>query len=222
MSVEIIPAVYSDVVFIARNIRKEDAEEIYPLMFSPTPENLAVSTLHHQISKVALKDGEPVSVFGAGEHMPKFWKVFMFASAKWPTVALSVTKNIIRDVMPTMIDTGAVRADCWSIESHHQAHQWLETLGAVRESSLEDYSSNRKTYYCYSWTRTRLEKENVSFNVYAETAENAPNKYAGTTRSPRGSSNKGRSGSECGSSSGKTTAFSSQRPSIDNRHRANG
>jgi hypothetical protein len=83
----------------------------------------------------------------------------MFATDLWPAVALSVTRNIRREMMPAMIDSGAVRADCWSMEGHHAAHRWLEVLGAVREATVEDYGPSRKPYHCYSWTRSRLERD---------------------------------------------------------------
>ena len=85
----------------------------------------------------------------------------MFATDSWMDVGGSGTRHIVKVLRPAVIDSGAVRLDCWSMEGHDVAHRWLEMLGAVREASLEDYGSNRKTYFNYSWTLTRLEKENV-------------------------------------------------------------
>ena len=160
-SVELVPACYSDLAFIARNMRDQDAEEILPLVPGQSAENLAYMTLASGgISTVALWKGQPVAAFGACEAQPQFWKVWMFATDNWPRVALSVTKNILRVIRSEMIDSGAVRADCWSIEGHTTAHCWLEMLGAVREATLEDYGPTRKRFHCYSWTRSRLEREN--------------------------------------------------------------
>jgi hypothetical protein len=83
----------------------------------------------------------------------------MFATDRWPDVALSVTRHIRRVMMPEMIDAGANRADCWSMDGHDVAHRWLEVLGARREATLDDYGPTRKKYHCYSWTRTRLERD---------------------------------------------------------------
>lgn len=162
MTVELIEAAYADVVFIARRLRALDAEEIFPLLFNPTSEGLAASAVYNNVLKtVALKNGVPVCAFGAGEHYPRFYKVWMFSTDRWPEVALSVTRAIKNTTIPALVNMGAVRADCWSMEGHDVAHRWLNILGAVREASAEDYGQQRKTYYCYSWTRSRLEKENV-------------------------------------------------------------
>ena len=45
MSVDLLPATYADVVFIARRLRKADAEEIFPLLFHATPESLAAMSV---------------------------------------------------------------------------------------------------------------------------------------------------------------------------------
>jgi hypothetical protein len=142
-------------------MREMDREEILPLIFNGNAENLAAGTIAAGgISTVALFGERPVAVFGAKEIRPKFWNVFMFATDQWPRVALSVTKNILRVIRPHMIESGAVRADCWSIDGHTDAHRWLELLGAVREATLADYGPTRKSYHCYSWTLSRLEREN--------------------------------------------------------------
>jgi hypothetical protein len=161
-SVEIVQATYADIAHIARHMRDLDAEEIYPLLWKPTAENLAAGTVAAGgISYAALCDGEPVATWGAHPLRPKVWIVWMFATDRWPRVALSVTRQIKTKMIPTLIDAGAVRAECFSMEGHDVAHRWLEVLGAVCESSVEDYGQNRKTYHCYSWTRSRLERDHV-------------------------------------------------------------
>lgn len=158
--VELVPAAYGDVVFIARNMRELDAEEILPLIWSRRPEDLAaISCATGGISTVALSDGCPVAAYGAYLSRPLMWTVWMFATDRWPEVAWSVTKDIRRRMMPEMLSGDAVRADCWSMEGHDVAHRWLEVLGATREASTEDYGPTRKTFHCYSWTRSRLERD---------------------------------------------------------------
>lgn len=158
--VNLAPACYSDVVFIARNLRKMDAEEILPLIWGGKPENLAAITVAAGgWATVALSGVEPVAAFGVIEAKPKFWNVWMYATDSWPKVALSVTRNIKREIIPTLVSKGAVRADCWSMAGHTTAHRWLECLGAIREATLEDYGASRKVFHCYSWTISRLERE---------------------------------------------------------------
>ena len=166
-SVELVPACYADVVYIARNLREADAEEVLPLTWGGTPENLAAGVIAvGGKASVALSADVPVAAFGAHEARPLCWSVWMFATDRWPEVALSVTKMIKRELGPALIKTGAVRADCWTIETHHTAHRWLELLGAAREATVEDYGATRKKFHCYSWTRSRLERAGGSFYVF--------------------------------------------------------
>ena len=158
--VDVVPALYADVVYIARRLRDMDAEEIYPLTWTGRPEDLAAGVgASGGIRRVALYSGEPVAAWGASEIRPQCWNVWMFATDKWSKVALSVTRDLKKTIIPTFIDVGAVRADCWSMDGHDVAHRWLEVLGAVRECSVEDYGPTRKTFHCYSWTRSRLERD---------------------------------------------------------------
>ena len=178
--VDLAPALYGDVVFIARRLRALDAEEILPLIWSNKPEDLAAITSQAGgIAKVALSNNVPVAAYGAQLQKPLFYSVWMFATDRWPEVALTVTRDIKKRIIPELIDTGAVRADCWSMEGHHVAHRWLESLGAVREASIEDYGPTRKTFHCYSWTRSRLERNGDFKNVYRTfSAKNAKNASA--------------------------------------------
>ena len=141
-------------------MRDMDAEEIFPLTWTGKPEDLAMAICASGgIANVALCSGRPVAAWGATLVKPKMWQVWMFSTDRWPSVALTVTRNIRKEMMPSMIESGAVRADCWSMEGHDVAHRWLEVLGALRECSVEDYGATRKTFHCYSWTRSRLERD---------------------------------------------------------------
>lgn len=160
--VEFVPVCYSDVVHIARNMRESDAEEILPLIWGGTPENLAAAVIAAGgLATVALSGGVPVAAYGATQARPNFWSVWMFATNQWPEVALPVTRRLKTEIIETIYEVGAVRADCWSMEGHDVAHRWLEMLGAKLEATVEDYGPTRKKFHCYSWTLSRLERENV-------------------------------------------------------------
>ena len=204
MPVTLVRATYSDVVFIARHMRKRDAEEILPLTWTGEPEDLAAQSVVGGISTVALSGGAPVACWGAVEIRPCMWNVWMFATDRWAEVALSVTRQIKKEMIPWLISAGAVRADCWSMEGHDEAHRWLECLGARREATLEDYGTERKLYHCYSWTLSRMEKENVYRTIGSQDAKNA---CSPTTTTPARSASHQRSSSgQRGSSSRAQTA----------------
>ena len=186
----IIEARYADVVYVARRMRASDAEEIWPITIAKTPEALALGAVYGVGYKFVVGSGAvPVATWGASPTRPGVVSVWMFATDRWPEVALTVTRHIRRELMSTLIDAGYVRAECWSHANHHVAHKWLEILGAIKEATVEDYGPNRVPYHCYSWTRSRLEREG-SFNVYrtvsaknAQTTAHAT--HATTTRTAR-------------------------------------
>lgn len=206
--VDVVPARYGDVVYIARNMRELDAEEILPLTWSGKPEDLAMGICASGgIASVALSLGRPVATWGATMIRPQFWTVWMFSTDRWPDVALTVTRNIRRVMMPLLIDSGAVRADCWSMDGHDTAHRWLEVLGALRECSVEDYGATRKTFHCYSWTRSRLERDG-DFNYVRRSTSTINAKDAHTASSSSGTGTgpyQGRPGNQRGSNGKEET-----------------
>ena len=195
----IVPATYADLVFIARRMRDLDAEEIFPLTWTGRPEDLAagISAVGGHAA-VALSGDVPVAAWGATMQRPDFWSVWMFSTDRWPEVALTVTRSIKKDLIPSLVADGAVRADCWSMEGHDVAHRWLESLGAIREASVEDYGSTRKVFHCYSWTRSRLERDG-SFDHVRRTVSPENACCAATPAPSSGTSDDGRPSSECGS-----------------------
>jgi hypothetical protein len=180
-SVEIARATYAEIVYVARRMRALDAEEIYPHLWHPTPEDLSAYCAQTKISFVALMDGTPVVAFGANERFPKVWAVWMFATDDWPKVALSVTKFVRRQMLVEIDRYDPVRLDCWSMDGHDTAHQWLEAFGFIREATVEDYSSARIAYHCYSVTRSRMERENV---FYQDAAHSRAARFAAPTPAP--------------------------------------
>jgi hypothetical protein len=210
----VIDARYADVVYVARNMRELDAEEIWPVTSARTPENLALGTVAGGGLKFVARYGEvPVATWGASKIRPKVVSVWMFATDRWPKVALTVTRHIKKELIPALIDAGTVRAECWTHSNHHVAHKWLGILGAVREATVEDYGQNRVPYHCYSWTRTRLEIENVCRTAGAESAETPA--FAGSTARTRTAADAGRSRGQR-SGNGRAQAPSSQEgPEID-------
>tara|TARA_R100001594_G_scaffold26371_2_gene51143 strand:+ start:4001 stop:4576 length:576 start_codon:yes stop_codon:yes gene_type:complete len=189
-SVNIIDARYPDVVEIARNMRLSDAEEIWPVTIVKTPETLAVATVAgYGLKYVARYGAVPVATWGATEIRPQVASVWMFATDRWPKVALSVTRHINKTVMSILMSEGYVRAECWSHDNHHVAHRWLELLGAVREATVEDYGQNRVPYHCYSWTKTRLESENVCWTIGTKDTKATP--YATSATPARATPNEG-------------------------------
>jgi len=64
---------------------------------------------------------------------------------------------------PALYDLGHNRTECRSIASHTDAHEWLDSLGAVRECTIHDVGARRESYIQFSWTREKT--KNKSTNV---------------------------------------------------------
>ena len=187
-SVDVCEGRYIDLVYIARRMREIDAQEIWPVTFASTPEDLASGIVHGKVYKFLERyNGLPVSAWGATLSRPGVVGVWMFATDLWSKVALTVTRHIRKDLMLRLIEDDLVRAECWSSSDHHTAHKWLNILGAVKDAELEDYGLNRVPYYCFSWTRTRLKKEG-KFDVYRSTSFKATADDNATSTTNAGSS----------------------------------
>jgi hypothetical protein len=140
---------------VARNMRQRDKDEIYATRWNEDPESLAKAVVScDPFALVACSDdGEPVCVFGVHEMWPGVFSVFMFATDRWNEVSLSVTKHALRFMIPCVMSERFVRAECRSMSTHTQAHRWLETLGAYKESEHACYGKNGETFFTYVWTK---------------------------------------------------------------------
>jgi hypothetical protein len=149
---------FESICWVAQNMRKADADEIYPLWFDPSPEPLARAIMARpEYCWLAVHGDTPVAVFGAIEVRPKAWTAFAFGTDDFPKVAKEMTKFLVQKVKSHLFDTlGAVRVEAHSALSHRQAHHWLRFLGA--SSALDtDYGPNRETYLHFVMRRSDWE-----------------------------------------------------------------
>lgn len=131
---------YEAVLHIAQRMRAIDKEEIYPLLFDPTPKELARRVMSDQTYcwLAATEEHGPVCAFGMFEVRPKAWTAFAFATDNFNSVALEVTRFLKKKVCPHLfLDLGAVRIEAHSHLKHETAHRWLTFLGAKSKLDLE-------------------------------------------------------------------------------------
>lgn len=143
------------VMHVAVNMREKDREEIFATRWDDDPESVAKSlvALDPIGFVVTADDGEPISVFGVHEMWPGVFSVFMFATDRWNEVSFSVTKFVMRHMIPSVMSGNFVRAECKSLSTHEQAHKWLEMLGAYKESESPCFGKNGESFFTYSWTK---------------------------------------------------------------------
>jgi hypothetical protein len=153
----IAPLDHAAVGFVAARMRDCDRDEIFATRWENDPQKIAEETMTcARFGAVAWHEDEPVAVVCAMPLWPGVWTVAMYATAKWPAVALAVTRWLRRELMPDVAATGAHRVECRSLATHVMAHRWLERLGARCDGVLTDYGRHREAFYVYAWTLTDL------------------------------------------------------------------
>jgi RimJ/RimL family protein N-acetyltransferase len=140
--------------YVATFMRDADRGEIFAGRWRTDPNQLAVDcTAIGDFGWVAKKNGTPIAVVGAVPVHPGVWSVFMFATDDFRQISISLTKFVKRVMIPALVQSGAHRAECKSMEGHEEAHRWLELLGAEREATHPEYGRNRETFHTYVWRR---------------------------------------------------------------------
>lgn len=142
-----------DALYVCERLRAADADEIYALRWDEDPASLARDTaMIGRFGWVAkLDDGEPTTVLGGVPMWPGVWSVYAYGTDKMDRTIQDLTKHIKRVMMPTLRAQGAHRVEARSIDTHRQAHRWLEWLGAEVEFTLQDYGRNREAFRVYVW-----------------------------------------------------------------------
>lgn len=151
------PADVEVVRYIARNMREWDRREIFALRSDDDPDALVddmTPLLRRAHAWTAHTDaGEPAAVFGAYERWPRRWSVFMFGTDSVPAIGLPLTRHVMRNVTPALEGLGMLQADCYSLDGHVDAQNWLRVLGFVEQSRLPNYGRDGETFLRFVWQR---------------------------------------------------------------------
>ncbi len=172
---KLLPLELAAVEAIARAMREADAREIYATRATEDAAQLALDVVRYSRlgAVMATEDGAPVAAIGAVEGWPGVWQVWMFATDRWPEVALGTTRWAQRVLKPALLAAGAHRAECRSLARNRATHRWLESLGARAEALHSGYGKAAEDFITFAWRR-----DDVHFQR-AETAEAAGPAAAG-------------------------------------------
>lgn len=147
------PTLHS-VIDVAERMRAIDRDEIYPLLFDKSPQELARRVLADSRYCWLAATDKPVAVFGAHQTRPGAWRAFAFATDDFPKVYREVTKFLVQRVRSHLfLELGAQRVEAHSSASHTAAHNWLTRLGAVGTWDPE-YGPNGETYQHFIMRRS--------------------------------------------------------------------
>lgn len=131
----ILPFEETAVARVAFAMRAADAREIYATRWSSDPLQMVreLCAVVRAGAVAAANDGTPIAVVCAVHVAPRVLSVGMFATDRWPEIAVPLTGWCRKRFLPVLRATEAQRLECWSIDGHGQAHAWLERLGFKRE-----------------------------------------------------------------------------------------
>ena len=144
---------FSDLLYIASNMREADRKEIFATRWDDSPEELARQGCLSLVTKfgfIASLDGKPIAAIGAFPVHPGMWNVWMFATDDFPKIGLSFTRWVKRFFVTTL-HKKTRRAECRSDASHHFAHRWMEAVGGKKEATLSRFGKEGQDFYLYAW-----------------------------------------------------------------------
>ncbi len=144
----------ADLVFILSNLRPLDRLEVAATSFSEDPMRQAKFLQHMgDFQWTAYWGDTPVATVGAIDRWPGCWNMWCVATEDMPRVVLSVTRHMMRTMLPAMTELGMRRCDSQALADYETTHRWLEFMGARRESTLENWGKNGETFVSYVWLR---------------------------------------------------------------------
>ena len=151
------PLTYYEALSVARRMRAEDRREITAtrgslLMEERVAMDCWLSLAQRGIGYVVYWDSMSVAVIGAIPIHQGVWSVYMFATDLVSKVGLGMTRWAKNNFHSEVVDAGAHRIQCDSIEGHNEAHAWMKTFGAKNEGALPKFGIGQETFYRFAWT----------------------------------------------------------------------
>jgi hypothetical protein len=160
------PVEYEPLMFVVRNMRQIDRDEVFATGFSMPPDgpmtddDMMVQQTFDAATRdgcgwIASLNGEPIAAIGMTLLWPGVVSVWMFATDSWPKVALALTRWAKKAIFQIMSDANIHRAQCWSLSGHDTAHRWLRHLGATEECVSPNYGRSGETFHLFGWSKGR-------------------------------------------------------------------
>ena len=139
---------------IIGNLREWDRREVFATRADDCEDALLDDAMASgDVSWIAWDGREPVAAFGCMPLWRGVWSMWLFATDNFHKIGISVTKTIVRDIVPALWNGGAHRLECKSMEGHVQAQRWLETIGAKRECTHVNFGREGQDFHVYTWER---------------------------------------------------------------------
>lgn len=95
--------------------------------------------------------GEPTACLGAYPITPVVAGCWAFGTAGWPRVIRSVTRQVRRVMVPTLLKAGFHRAECRALAKREDTKLWLTSLGWKEEAGLRGFGIRHEDFVLFAW-----------------------------------------------------------------------
>ena len=141
--------------FVAEWMRDRDYAEISALHFVDDRQELAetLTAIYRSTPDTICASwrGTPVAVGGFYQIRPRTCAMGMFATELFPRIGLGLTRFLVREMMPRLIEAGIHRFECHSLAGYDDVHNWLRTLGLEQEGpEMRNYGKNGESFVTFA------------------------------------------------------------------------
>tara|TARA_B100000902_G_scaffold367574_1_gene390284 strand:+ start:5609 stop:6136 length:528 start_codon:yes stop_codon:yes gene_type:complete len=155
-------ATIADIYEVALEMRKRDLEELLAVTNCDNREELATHLAIMWGSNInntyVFCDGdEKICCLTYTPLRDGVWSFGLFATNSFNKIYISLTKFILRVIIPHFNAINAHRVECQSIANYEYVHKWLEFIGLKRESTLKGYGKNGEDFYNFAYVRNKGE-----------------------------------------------------------------
>lgn len=137
--------------YVIDNMREWDRREIFATRYNNSLPELHESVM--TLGPTAWVSGleRPIAAFGGQPMWDGVWSMWLFATDEFNKIGIPMTRLVIRYILPMIREAGAHRMECRSMGEHHEAHRWLEVIGAKREGELKAFGRKGEDFHVYTW-----------------------------------------------------------------------
>lgn len=141
---------------IAMHMRERDYEECCALSYADNRKDLAtdIAKSWSSCDTTLVCGTKEVGAIAAFTYMPMrngVWSIGLIATDNFKLIHLSLTKLIIKSIIPALDNAGAHRVEAQSIAGYTTVHNWLKFLGLKEESVLKNFGKNGEDFLNFAY-----------------------------------------------------------------------
>ena len=151
--ISIKPANLRDASWIMANLRQLDREET----FCQLPDDIPTSKLAEWFitggdAFIAYRKDQPALLFGTTRIHVCAMSIWALGTEQCTRAIPAVSRFLIEHAIPWRLDEGFTCMEARSLETHHDAHRWMESMGGVRHGEPYLYGKGGERFVTYRWT----------------------------------------------------------------------